>query len=164
MEPAADWANFLVAEVGAAAALAGLVTVAISINLARILAYPLLPGRAGESLFLLTGVFALASLALIPGQPTPVFGLEALVVGVASMLVAAYNQARGVALASAGPTAAEKVFRALVTLLATVPIVVGAGLLLSGRASGSYCIAAGIVVALASGVWNAWVLLVEIMR
>jgi hypothetical protein len=36
----ADWQSFFSAEVGAAAALAGLVAVAISINLARILAFP----------------------------------------------------------------------------------------------------------------------------
>ena len=40
----ADWANFFVAEVGASAALSGLVVVAISINLSRILFFPQLPG------------------------------------------------------------------------------------------------------------------------
>ena len=54
----ADWSNFFVAEVGAAAALTGLVMVAVSINLAQVLAVPTLPGRAAETLFLLMGVFA----------------------------------------------------------------------------------------------------------
>jgi hypothetical protein len=45
---AAGWENFLVAETGtAAAALAGLLFVAVSINLSRIVSYPGLPGRAG---------------------------------------------------------------------------------------------------------------------
>jgi len=41
--PLAEWANFFVAEVGASAALAGLVVVATSINLSRILLFPQLP-------------------------------------------------------------------------------------------------------------------------
>jgi hypothetical protein len=39
----AGWENFLIAEVGASAALLGLVFVAISINLARIISLPLSP-------------------------------------------------------------------------------------------------------------------------
>ncbi len=54
--PGADWANFFVAEVGASAALTGLVVVAISINLAKILSYPSLPDRAAEAPFALVGV------------------------------------------------------------------------------------------------------------
>jgi hypothetical protein len=41
MNPAfADWQSFFSAEVGGSAALAGLVAVAVSINLSRILAFP----------------------------------------------------------------------------------------------------------------------------
>jgi hypothetical protein len=46
--PPAGWDNFFVAEVGAAAALSGLLFVAVSINLTRILAIPHLPARAAE--------------------------------------------------------------------------------------------------------------------
>jgi hypothetical protein len=62
----AGWANFFVAEVGASAALTGLLVVAISINLARILAIAQLPGRAAEGLIILVGAFVLSSVALIP--------------------------------------------------------------------------------------------------
>jgi hypothetical protein len=54
-ETAAAWASFFVAEVGAAAALNGLVIVAISINIQRILSFPQLPGRAAEMLIMLVG-------------------------------------------------------------------------------------------------------------
>ncbi len=40
------WENFFVAEVGASAALAGLIFVGVSINLNRILSLPRLPDRA----------------------------------------------------------------------------------------------------------------------
>ncbi len=42
-----DWATFFSAELAALAAMTGFVVVAISINLARILAYSWLPARAG---------------------------------------------------------------------------------------------------------------------
>ncbi len=44
----AGWETFFVAEVGAAAALTGLLFVAVSINLTKVLAFPQLPGRAGS--------------------------------------------------------------------------------------------------------------------
>src|SRR6185312_6154219 len=50
-----EWTDFFVAEVGASAALAGLVIVAISINVTRIISYPWLPGRAAETLVAPTG-------------------------------------------------------------------------------------------------------------
>ncbi|HEY0107696.1 MAG TPA: hypothetical protein VGB91_16565, partial [Rhizomicrobium sp.] len=68
-----DWTAFFAAELGAAAALAGLVMVAISINLNRILADPVLPGRAVETLAAPTGVLVISSFALVPHQPAAVF-------------------------------------------------------------------------------------------
>lgn len=43
----ADWTNFGLATAGTAATLAGLLFVAVSINLKRILEFPNLPARAG---------------------------------------------------------------------------------------------------------------------
>ena len=80
----AGWENFFVAEVGAAAALAGLLFVAVSINLSKVLAHPQLPGRAGESLFILMGVLATATLGLVPGQTSAALGGEILGVGALS--------------------------------------------------------------------------------
>jgi len=63
---AADWSNFLVAEAGASAALAGLIFVAVSINISKIIEYPGVSGRAGEALALLIGVLIIATLGLAP--------------------------------------------------------------------------------------------------
>jgi hypothetical protein len=52
-----------------------------------------------------------------------------------------------------------------VNMTTSLPFVV-AGLLLltSGAGEGLHWMAAGIMIALVSAVWNAWVLLVEILR
>lgn len=158
-----DWAPFFTAEIGASAALVGLVAVAISINLARILSFPKLPSRAAECLVILTCVLLISSLALIPGQGLQVFGGEALALGLASSgvsLATLLKQARGhvdIPLSRVFASASASAF-------ATLPVVVGGALLVGGHVSGLGWISAGVVVSLAVGVMNTWVLLVEILR
>src|ERR1700691_4458091 len=89
-----DWANFFVAEVGASAALTGLLVVAISINLSRILSFAQLPGRAAEGLIMLVGVLVLSSAGLVPGQPSWLFGLEVVGIGLVSFLMPLVFQLR----------------------------------------------------------------------
>jgi hypothetical protein len=69
------WGTFFAAEVGAAAALTGLLFVAVSIKLARILSFPKLPARAGETLAVLLLVVVTSSLALVP-QAASALGIE----------------------------------------------------------------------------------------
>ena len=77
----AEWQSLFVAEAGASAALAGLLFVAISINLARILQGVGLSGRAGEAVLLLVAVLVVSTLALVPGQSPTVLGTELLAAG-----------------------------------------------------------------------------------
>jgi hypothetical protein len=161
--PAADWANFFIAEVGASAALAGLVVVAISINLSRILSFPQLPARAAESLVMLMGALVLASLGLIPGQPIAMFGAEVLAIGLVTLVVTLCNQLRSMPPIE-GLTPLKKCLHALVSAAATLPILIGGMLLMLGSTGGLYWAAVGVLISLAAGVWSAWILLIEIMR
>ena len=77
----AAWASFCVAQVGASAALLGLLFVGVSINLEKVLAYPGLPDRALLALVLVLNVLVIASLMLVPGQPQRLLGAEVLVAG-----------------------------------------------------------------------------------
>ena len=52
----AEWHDLFVAIAGAAAALTGLLLVAVSINLKRILDFPSLPTRAAETLSIVLGL------------------------------------------------------------------------------------------------------------
>src|ERR1700728_2838941 len=71
-----EWAIFFSAELAALATLTGLVVVAISINLPRILSYAHLPTRAGEALIGPVGAITVTSLVLIPKQPPMLLGGE----------------------------------------------------------------------------------------
>jgi len=156
------WENFFIAEVGATAALSGLVIVAISINLARILSFPELPGRAAEAIVVLAGALILSSLVLIP-QPTHVLGFEVFVIALAIWLVPVTVQIRTFQAARAnGKT--PVVSRALLSQINTLPFVIAGAAIMLGWESGFYWLAAGILLALVGGMLNTWVLLVEILR
>jgi hypothetical protein len=75
------WENFFIAEVGASAALLGLIFVGVSINLTRILSIPGLPNRALLALIILLTILIVFSLLLIPGQTLIFTGIEILIVG-----------------------------------------------------------------------------------
>src|ERR1700733_8606398 len=75
-----QWHDLFIAEAGAAAALAGLLFVAVSINLKQILAFPVLPARAAAALVTLIVALIVSTLALVPGQNRTVLGAELIIV------------------------------------------------------------------------------------
>jgi hypothetical protein len=158
-----DWGAFFAAELGASATLAGLVAVAISINLQRILEVEHLPARAGESLFSLTMAFAVCSVALFPDLSPRALGAVALTLSAAAFLFGARNQIVWGRM-SKGQEWARKATGASARIASTFPIAAGGALALAGGAAGVFWIAVGVVVTLVAAVLNAWVLLVEIKR
>ena len=155
------WEAFAVAEVGAAAALAGLLVVASSINIARILEYPGVVARLAGALTLFTGVLVVGTLLLVPGFGRVGLGLAVAVVGVGlSLIVVRFRgtentepQYRRAALASL-----------VVALAATLSVTVAGISCAVGVGGGLYWLAPGVLLAFAIGVINAWVALVEILR
>jgi len=159
---AAAWSDLFVATAGASAALAGLVFVAVSINVERILKIKGLPERSLETVLLLLSVVLVSIIGLIPGQSTTALGVELLAVGLLFAAVIAALSGQGL------PPGAEPRLRLagrmLVRGLGTLPFVIGAISLIAETGGGLYWTAAGIVFAIAGAVANAWVLLVEILR
>src|ERR1700733_12030733 len=120
-EVAAGWANFFVAEVGAAAALSGLIIVAISINLQRILSFPHLPGRAAEMLIMLVGALLACSVVLVPDQPAKLLGVEIAGIGLFMTTAPIFIQMRALMTVKNQPVS-WWLWRLLLTLCAGVPI------------------------------------------
>jgi hypothetical protein len=91
----ADWTGFFAAVTGAAAALAGLLFVAVSINLQELLKpkNASLPGRAAETLAMVLFVVVSAALVLVP-QATWLLGAEILVIAIPLTAVTVRNQVR----------------------------------------------------------------------
>src|SRR5215211_3963478 len=160
---AAEWQSLFVAEAGASAALAGLLFVAISINLARILQGVGLSGRAGEAVLLLVAVLVVSTLALVPGQSPTVLGTELLAAGLVawSALVTIHVRAvRG----QVGPSSRVLAGRIVLAQTAVLPLPVAGVSLLLGAGGGLYWLVPGVVFCLVVAVLNAWVLLIEILR
>jgi modulator of FtsH protease len=157
------WENFFLAQVGAAAALGGLIFVSVSLNLAKILAFPALPGRALDALVLILGVLILSSLMLVPGQPVLLLAIETLGVGLLLWLPATIRNA-GVVRTVETRNRRHFVQNIILLQLAVIPYVIGGLILLGGSLAGLYWVAAAIILSFAKAVLDAWVLLVEINR
>jgi hypothetical protein len=161
--PLEPWSNFFIAEAGAAAALSGLLFVATAINLARILDIPHLPGRAADSLVMLIGVLVVCSFGLVPAQPPQLLAAEFIATGVALWFFHTRQRLR-----SRGRYQPDSRWKIIVPVMlgqaATIPFVIAGAVILAGHPSGLYWLAPGVVCCFISAVWNAWVLLVEIMR
>ena len=77
-----NWAPVFAAIAGASAALTGLLFVALSINLGKVIAGQGLIGRAVEVLVLLTSVLIVSTLLLMPDQPRDGAAAEILPMGI----------------------------------------------------------------------------------
>jgi hypothetical protein len=79
------WTNFFLAAASASAALAGLVIVAVSVNITRILQLPQLPTRAAATVVNLILILVSSMATLVP-QPARVMGFEIAIFGLLSWL------------------------------------------------------------------------------
>lgn len=152
------WDNFFVAEAGAAAALAGLLFVSISINLARILEFPALPPRAAEALGALLAVLVLSLLALIPNQSAQSFGAEVMILGLLMWIGLSAAALR------TGKPQRRAVLRILINQLPPLTFIAAGVMLYTGHPAGLYWLVPATFLAFAAGIFGAWVLLIEILR
>jgi len=159
----ADWEPFFTAVIAAAAGLTGLLFVAVSINLDRILkGTKFLPNRAAETLATLLLVVVSCALTLVP-ESTRLIGLEIAIVVVPMLAITVWSQ-----LASRRRNQDDPLLwtisRMAGTALATVPCTVAGFSLIARWGGGFYWLAPAALLGIVGAVYNAWVLLVEIVR
>ena len=156
-----QWSDFFVASAGASAALTGLVFVAVSINVDRILQLPGVPERALATLLLLLGVLVVSLTGLVPEQSRTALGLLLLgqaLLWTVTMAVLGHRSMADV------DDRAWIASRSVPLALGTLPFVIGALSVLAESGGGLYWTFAGIIGATVGAVMTAWVLLVEILR
>lgn len=158
-----EWQTFLAVQAGAAVTLTGLVFVAASINLLKIIAYPGLPSRTAESIVQFLQVFFIATAGLIPRQGMFALGMETLGITLFSWLFQGMWQV-GYARSKSGHPKLWLMIRIVQTQLGGIPLVIAGVYLLLGNQLGLYWLAPGFGLSFVAGVANAWVLLIEIHR
>ena len=157
------WDNFFLADVGAAAALAGLIFVAVSINIEEILRYPWLPGRAASTIAILIAALIEGSLALVPDQTLRQLGIEILIV--AGLVWFALLRVQRNAIRHPDYSTHTSPGRSvLVEQLGSLPALVAGIVLIADSSRGLGVLAFAILAAFVVAVANAWILLVEIRR
>jgi modulator of FtsH protease len=155
----AAWANFFVAEVGASAALVGLLFVAVSINLTRILQFAHLPSRAAEALLAFLSVLAIATLGLVPALSSTTFGIAIAAIGACTWLANTIALTRTWKVFAQYGVVLRLIFNQVPPLLFVV-----AGVLSATSCALGLWLVLGTLASFASGVFGAWVLLIEIQR
>jgi hypothetical protein len=158
-----SWSGFVAMLGGAATVLAGLLFVAVSINIDRILNVRFLAGRAGESVILLIAVLCECAFVLIPHQPAAALGAELLGAGVLTLGILLVIVVPAVRAPSRQPVTWHSA-RVVQVLAATLPVVVAGCSLLGWVPGGLYWLAAGALSAILGATGNAWVFLVEVVR
>jgi modulator of FtsH protease len=158
-----SWDSFFVAETAAAAALLGLLFVAISINLKQVLEAGGLTDRALGALLLLLAILILGLLMSMPDQSLAVLGIETIGTCVVTGVIGTILGLRGLRLADKEYSA--NFFWNVVSFLGVlVVIIIGGALMFSGGEAGFYWIGVGMCLALIKAVSEGWIFLVEINR
>lgn len=157
----ADWGVFATIVGGAAAALLGLLFVAVSIRIQVIAGSMELRLRAAQTLSLFTAMLLMAVLLAVPGQPARVLGIEVIVLAVltAVTLLVLDRRATG-----PSPTSLGRAIQRINPNVVTSVTLLAAGILVVvviGEV-GIYVLVPAVFVAFVGGVLSAWVFLIHV--
>ena len=155
-----QWNNFFLMVGGGAAALAGLVFIAMSINLAIITRDATHKNRAVATLTGFTAVFMICALALIGNQNYQWIGIEWLVVTLVPTItyIRVYFRATEIGRSSVGLS----IGRFIAGTACYVAQIIGSVLLILGYVVGLYVASAAMVLSFAFFISGAWLLVTGI--
>ena len=149
------WHDFFSVAGTAAAALLGLVLVAITLRVEVVEAHPVLRNRARSAIQVLGGLLLISLIALVPGIDAFWFGLAALVLELGRIALIL----SGLIAAARSSGLPRSVWLRTTPNLITLLSVGGALSLIAGRGPGIYLIAAALVLTLGPMLFSVWGLL-----
>jgi modulator of FtsH protease len=155
----AQWGDFANTVGGAAAALAGLLFVGLSLNLSEVLSYPGVATRAGVTVGMTVALMVVAVLLAAPGQSRQALAFEFGAIAVLVSLAVLVTTKR-----SPGDSPYRLLYLLALPLIPMTLLMVGAVSLWLRAGGGLYWVTAAIVTGLAAATANSWVLVVEIKR
>ena len=155
-----QWNNFFVMVGGGAAALAGLIFVAMSINHSIIIQNTTHKNRAINMLTGFTAIFMASGLALIEDQHLEALGLEWLILWLISTVI--FIRGYVIALRAGMSFIGLNLPRLAGGTICYLAEVIGAILLMLGNSSGLYIAAVAIIVLFAFLISGAWLLMIGI--
>lgn len=159
------WSEFNVAVVGAAGALAGLLIVALSVNIAQIVQSRQLVLRAGASIAGLLMAVVVCAIGLIPDQQAWAYGLEVAAVGATAGVFGVRAIGPIMAKDPGAPGPLARIVKAIVGVIPAAFAITGGIAVLSGAVALGIALAAvSALLAIVLGVVIAWVALVEVLR
>jgi hypothetical protein len=162
MEPLDAWSEFNVAMVGATAALAGLVIVASSVNIAEIIKSNTLTARLAAAIAALVLAIVVTGLGLVPGIGLVAYGI---VIALSTVIAAVFQvHATRVIVRDPDPAHVDRLFKAALGFAPVVAYAAAALALVLAQPLGLVIAAAGALLAIVSAIIVSWVALVEVLR
>ncbi|MFT4210701.1 MAG: hypothetical protein QM626_02415 [Microbacterium sp.] len=163
MDAALDaWKDFDVAMLGATAALAGLVIVAATINIAVIVKERSLTARVANAIAGLVLAICVCAVGLMPGLTGAAYGWTTLVLAAA---VAVFSTSATIRVyQNRDPWNRMRWGKAVMAYLAPVVYGTGAVMLLAGSSVGLIVVAVGALAAIVTALLVSWIVLVEVLR
>ena len=164
MTAPSDWQGFAEMTGGASGALTGLLFVAVSLNASRIAGHQGLRASAAQTLVLFIAPLVMAAALLAPGQPDWALGGELIVIGlVTSWILLGVRRVKDTLTDDDKQLVA--IFNRRGPNVMVMLLFVASGVTLAcGQPAGLYLLLPAAVVALVSGVLNAWYFLLPPRR
>lgn len=162
MDEVGSWSDFNVAMAGAAVALAGLVIVAASVNIEKIVNARTLTARLAAAIAALVLALVASGVGLIPGVDPLWYGI--VILGVTAG--AGWFQLHATLVIARDPDPAQHA-RAAKSVLGFLPIaayLAAGAALVAGHESGLVLTAVGCLIAIVSAILISWIVLVEVLR
>jgi ABC-type antimicrobial peptide transport system permease subunit len=156
------WSEFHVAMVGATAALAGLVIVASSVNIAEIVKATTITSRLGAGIAGLVLAIIVGGVSLIPGISAAWYGTSVLAATAGAGAFAVH--AVMVITRDPDPRAQARLLKSVLAVLPLVPYAAAGVAAFFSADTALVLVAVGCLIAIVAAIVVSWVALVEVLR